>query len=1173
MRIAYLTNELVTSNPQRMWKGVVDAARAHHVDLITLVGSTLPVDSDRRSPPNILYELVRQAHVDGLLVRGYLSSGLDTEAEMNFYHQFAALPCVIIGRKIRAIPHLLMDSYSGMRDAIVHLIETHGCRRIAFVRGPEFYDAEERLRAYVEALSDYRIPYDPDLVTPPLQTWTFDKQRSIQWLLNRERLDFDAIVTASDGLALDTLHTLTARGKRVPEDLILVGFDNSGTSPLPLLTSVDGGFYEQGKRGFEMLLGLLEGRPVPQQILLPTRLVVRQSCGCLDLEVVRAAATPADSSTANIAYPLDELAVNAHDQSERTLWASLAAELNDETAGIFLRTLASMLRTAASAGDEMEVWHSRVSSLRQNVLTRVHDLPKLSRAENLLQQARVLVSQAAVWEEANKRLKAQQRTDLVYEISQALVTTFDNTELMKVLARELPRLDIPRAYLCLYEDPERPLDCVRLAMAYDGNGRSEKQALPPVFPSAQLLPQNLLPAESPYSLVVESLHFHAEQLGLAIFEVGPRDGHVYDMLRGQISSALKGAQLFRQNSQLYQEARESQRAAEEANRLKSRFLASVSHELRTPLNMLIGLSEMLLDEQNGGRPPLPTLYRQDLERIYGSARHLDDLLRDVLDLARSQVGRLKLVRKPVDLMEVLYAVSAVVEPIVIQKGLEWQVTIPETHIAVWGDAARLKQVLLNLIHNAIKFTARGEIAMSAIIGKGEVTISISDTGLGIPPEEQDIIFDEFQTTQRSAARGYGGMGLGLAICRRLVEMHNGRMGVRSSGEEGSGSTFYFTLPTMSHYRVQEASPESVPRQTVLLITDQHRPERHLETHLVREGFEIETLEVEPGTAEWLPAALDKPPALIILDMQIEAPQSQELVRLIKEHPAAQDIPVMFYSLLQEQNSGALMLLDYLVKPVDAAALSRALARYDLADHQHPRTILIVDDDRQTLDMNLRAVQAQLPGCHVLEASDGRTALELMQQWRPDLVLLDLVMPGFDGFDVLLAMQEHEITRGIPAIVLTGLSLTEADMSRMSQGVALVLSKGVFSVEETLAHIESALARNRHLGSEAQRVVRKVMAYIHEHYMEPIGRGDMAAHAGVSERHLDRCFQQDMGITPVSYLNRYRVREARTLLSLTDKSVTEIALAVGFSSSTHFGRVFRREVGLSPSAFQRGEQSS
>jgi len=173
-------------------------------------------------------------------------------------------------------------------------------------------------------------------------------------------------------------------------------------------------------------------------------------------------------------------------------------------------------------------------------------------------------------------------------------------------------------------------------------------------------------------------------------------------------------------------------------------------------------------------------------------------------------------------------------------------------------------------------------------------------------------------------------------------------------------------------------------------------------------------------------------------------------------------------------------------------------------------------------------------------------LEIIRQERTDLVLLDLMMPELDGFGVLEAMRQEEMSCNIPVIVLTRRVLTEEDMVRLNRGAASVLGKGLLSVQETLEHIEAALARQRRLGGWAQQIVRKAMAYIHEHYVEPLSLDYIAAHVGFSEQHLSRCFRKEIGITPVNYLRRYRIRQARALLEAGDRSITEAASEVDFS---------------------------
>ena len=219
-------------------------------------------------------------------------------------------------------------------------------------------------------------------------------------------------------------------------------------------------------------------------------------------------------------------------------------------------------------------------------------------------------------------------------------------------------------------------------------------------------------------------------------------------------------------------------------------------------------------------------------------------------------------------------------------------------------------------------------------------------------------------------------------------------------------------------------------------------------------------------------------------------------------------------------------------------------------------------------MHARIVQAHSASNRVLKARNGREALELLHREIVDLVLLDLQMPEMDGFQVLEAMRVEESTRKIPVIVVTGKILTETEMERLNQGVAAVLAKGLFSIEETIGHIGNALEQKRRISREAKRLVRLAMVYLHMNYSQPITRRDIAKHIGITEDHLTFCFRQELGITPVHYLQRYRINQAKRLLKESDQTITEIAFNVGFSDSGYFSRIFRREVGVSPEMFRQ-----
>ena len=861
-------------------------------------------------------------------------------------------------------------------------------------------------------------------------------------------------------------------------------------------------------------------------------------------------------------------------------------EVTGVAPGAFLEALRAVLAESAAAEVAPSTWQHAVTVLWREFGPGASKAGDEILNEGVWQQARVLIGETAQRVQAYQVLQTEEQARKLGRINQALNATVDLRELADILARALPELGIPSCYLSLYEDPDVPADQSRLIVAYDRTGRVALEPDGRPFPSAELVPAGLLDRDRRYSLVVEPLYFRQNQLGLAVFEADARREEVYELLSEEISGALKRTQLVARNIDLYHEAdkarevaedarREAEagrQLAEEANRLKSRFLATVSHELRTPLSLIVGTIDMMRREVAQPALPATESYTQDLTSIHVSAQHLARLIGDVLDLASGQAGELRLACEPLQMAEVLARVATLAEPMVREKGLLWQTDFPQDLPLVWGDRTRLQQVVLNLISNAVKFTECGSVTLWAEVGKKDVVIAVSDTGMGIPQAEQEMIFNEFRQSERTAQRGYGGMGLGLAISRHLVQLHGGQIGVLSTGAEDTGSTFYFTLPILAQAVTELGGPDDRVGK-VLLLTDRSGAGADLQDYLVRRGFEVERLATAQN-ADWLSRILASPPGALVIDYGPAVESGWEILRTLKLDLATSELPLLFYGLPPGHDTGTLLELDYLSKPVEETRLAGALARHGLdTEARRKQIILIVDDDPAILDLHTRMVRASLPRSRLLRASNGAEALQLMARTRPDLVLLDLMMPVMDGFAVLETMRSSPQTAGIPVIVLTAQILTGQDMARLQQGVAAVLGKEVFTTQEVQAQVEIALARSKRLGSEAQRLVRLTMAYIHEHYAEGLSRSDLAANLAINERYLTRCFHDETGLAPFTYLLRYRLKQGRKMLEETQMSITDVAMAVGFSDSSHFCRMFQKEFRLSPSAYRRAHHAS
>jgi PAS domain S-box-containing protein len=524
-----------------------------------------------------------------------------------------------------------------------------------------------------------------------------------------------------------------------------------------------------------------------------------------------------------------------------------------------------------------------------------------------------------------------------------------------------------------------------------------------------------------------------------------------------ISEDITAAKGVQQALQLAQEE------ADRANRAKSQFLATMSHELRTPLNAILGFSELLSDDVTGHLDDATR--RRFLDQIHTSGQHLLQLINDILDLSKVEAGQMDLHVLAVDLSQVVDDVRATVEPLARQRGVALDVEL-ETGLQLIADPAKLKQMLLNLVSNAIKFNpSEGRVRIHARRIDSWVEIAVSDTGIGIAEEDLDGLFAEFHQLDAGYGRQQEGTGLGLALTKRFAELHGGFVTVESA--IGSGSTFTLHLPLdATHQTAQTASePGAVvatdPSHPLVLVVDDNRQAAEiLGRHLKAGGFRMEVARTGP---EALAKARRLKPVAVTLDILLPEIDGWEVLARLKADSATRDIPVVVISVVDDPTLGrALGAIDYFVKPVDGKALLSRLDQYTFAAKvkSEPVHVLVVDDEQANLDLLEGLLKPA--GFEVRTANGGQKGIEMARSEMPDLILLDLLMPDVSGFDVVEALGTEEKTRSIPIMVLTAKVLTESEKSTLNRQVAAIFQRKSVAGAELTDWLRAIVAKRREL---------------------------------------------------------------------------------------------------------------
>ncbi len=698
---------------------------------------------------------------------------------------------------------------------------------------------------------------------------------------------------------------------------------------------------------------------------------------------------------------------------------------------------------------------------------------------------------------ANARLFQATRADamrraLINEVQQAATASLDPNELLhqagEVISRRLERASA----VFIWQPEERNLCPVAI---HDELG--DDVPLPEDLRVTRVMNPTL------FSMVIDRhnvtvlntpIQYHTQPTTTLAEQVGMQTGiYIPLVVRGQVLGVLAIAQFEEdslkeqdfieivgtnlsvalESARLFQEAVETAEQLQEMDRLKNQFLANMSHELRTPLNSIIGFSRVILKGIDG---PLTDMQRTDLEAVYNSGQHLLELINGILDIAKIQAGKMELAFEDTKLHEVVKVVISTAKALVKDKPIELQQSIPQDLPIIRADPRRVRQILTNLVGNASKFTEEGFIRVSVQATPTEVILAVEDSGIGIPEDKVDTIFEEFTQVDGSSTRAIGGTGLGLSITKHFVEMHGGRIWVQSVVDVGS--IFYVALPiagppeeveeeepTVEHISEKAPSatktdqaqePSESGQKIILCVDDDNGVIMLFRRYLSKQGYQVIG---HTDSTTVLEKAQQIRPFAITLDVMMPEKDGWQVIQELKSSPDTKDIPVIMCSIVADQDHGvSLGASDYLVKPIIENDLVSALERLDKKDPP-PHKVLIVDDQEEDRKLLRRMIESQ-DGYEVTEAVGGKEAIDLVQQVQPDVIILDLMMPEVDGFAVLESVKMNKATRAIPVIIVTAKTLTQEERNTLNKGVKSLLQKGIFEQQELLADVSSALEQMR-----------------------------------------------------------------------------------------------------------------
>lgn len=1125
-RLGLVCASIHTGASRDLWAGVLEETERQGIPFFCFPGGRLAAPFNYESQRNRLYDLAGPDSVDGLVVWTTSLEGFTGPSEIDeLLSRLSALPVVSLHRSAAGAPLVLFDAYRGMFELMRHLLGFHGYERVVFIRGPSsHHSAEERFRAYREALAEYGLPYRQDLVSDP-EPWDAGEEAIRSFLGERGLVpgrDFRALVGASDLLAFSALEVLQKQGFRIPAEVAVAGFNDSLESRLavPPLSTVAVDFRREGAVAVGLLLSKLRGETVPGFVNLPTRLVLRPSCGCpspaLSLVGGEKETRPLPAAGPRRSAFAAELAAGVGTDKSRVLALieALSAALSEGSTE-FYTVLEEGLEEEARLGGELEAWQDLLSRLRTRTMagTASGDRKAL---EKMFHGARVIAAEAAARARARRRWAEEARTEFLGETGSALLTARNAEDVCRSLAAALPGLAIPSAFVALDCGGATDESTSRLLLAARASGPIPLPSGGLPFPTRLLVPSEFLPRDRRYAYVVEPLFLRGRRLGHALLEIGPRDGVVYEELRGYLSGALEGARLL-------EEARLARCQAERADDIKTRLLANLSRELCAPLSRMITELHGLESMVNADSPGVLASIRRDAERQRG-------LIDDLLELSRAEIDELDLRFELMDPLPALLDVAA---------SPRTRNTLPSRLPLLRADPRRYRRIIEGIQESLAALGAGVGLDVGA-----ELRLPYLLLRFGLPPGSAALNEGSFVPF---AAIGEGpGLGLGLALARRIAALHGGSL-VLGEGPEVE-LELRLPLPSLGGQLPRFQGAESA----VFLIGDAGEVPPEVETLGLREPLgtlrSADEIESIPGREDSLG---------IVWELERSDRSDWNLVRSLAREPRFAGAPLILFGTPETAREGENPRFGFTENGglgLLAAAFPRGI----------PGSIIVSVPTVELREAIFAATRSRIPGIRFLSVPGAAENLPPLRSERAGLAIVELGMPADSCLGLVEALRADPLMSSLPLLILASGPVSAETLARLSGYPRLILQVAeLWTGDELGTAVESALLGADWLPAQTAALAKRALVFLSGHFAEPLTRWRLAEAVGASEDYLTRIFSRELGISPWEFLNRYRVQRAKRLLLERSASVAAVGEMVGFREQAYFSRVFKKIAGCSP----------